>query len=634
MRHLLCVLAFVSVTLPAFAQTSAPIRVPYLESAPTIDGLPDASLDTLSPNTLNLQSASADAASVKPPTYRIAYGARFLYLLVEIDTPQLAQRDRAYQNGDGVVAVVARPRANDEPTDEFYVLGFSPGIPAARWQQRFVWYRNVDLGMNPLDDTLIATASSAGRSFFEILVPWSDVYPHHPWLSDGVGFNLCVTRALAGTDRARYCAVQDGKVDSEQSKRRYARLSFDAPPAGSRLQACAVLSGNHVAEGNAPRLHLVTLAPVKWDPASAGFQNRSSVPVTVRVWSGEGTRVAGRQQTIDVKPGLGSHEIEVPGGPLPSGGYTVSWDVADGTASGRLGLSVLPAADTTALTARLDKIRDRVAPGTYATLKFQMEEAARQQQGLRDYDTAAGLRVALERLVRDVRDMEAGADPVAARRGVFRRAYRSILDRQLQPYSVKIPADYRKDRRYPLLVFLHGSGQDDRNELARDWLPAGFILLAPSGRGTSNWYTSDHAQDDIREAIEDVAANYSVDRSRIVLAGFSMGGYGVYRTYKEDPSRYRALAIFSGIPRIPGRGTDGPDFLEKEDLSPFAHVPMFVFHGGKDRNCPIEQTRALLARLKQAGASVQFAFEEEKGHEAPGPATIRAFQEWVKQVVR
>ena len=123
-------------------------------------------------------------------------------------------------------------------------------------------------------------------------------------------------------------------------------------------------------------------------------------------------------------------------------------------------------------------------------------------------------------------------------------------------------------------------------------------------------------------------ANYPVDATRIVLAGFSMGGYGVYRTFKEDGKRYSALAIFSGIPRIPGGGGDGPDFLEKEDLSIFGHTPMFVFHGGKDRNCPIEQTRAQLERLKQAGASVQFEFEEDKGHEAPGAATIKAFQEW------
>jgi predicted esterase len=599
------------------------LQVPYLDAAPAIDGLLDPSLVGLPVHALTLQSSDADAASVKPPSYRLAYGAGFLYVFVEIDTAQLQQRDRAYQNGDGVVLVVARPRPDDQPTEEFYVLGFSPGRPAARWQQRFVWYRNVDLEMRPLDDTVVATTSSGGRSFFEILVPWRDVYPYHPWLSDSMGFNLCVTRALAGTSRARYCAVDDGRVTSEQNPRRYRRLSFEPGRAGSTIQAFAVLDRNHVAEGAAPHLRVAVLA-----------SGRSTVGLTTRVLTGEGTRAAGRQVTVTAEPEVHVEDVEVPAGALPSGGYTVTWDVGDGAASGRLGLSILPAADVAALTPRLDKLRDRLRAGSYTTLAFQLEDLDRRLRALRPYDTAPALRMALGQFVNDVRDAETGSDPVAARTGMFRRAFRSRVDGQLQPYSVKIPADYRPDRRLPLLVFLHGSGEDDREALARDWFPAGFILLAPRGRGTSNWYTADHAQDDIREAVSDVVANYSVDTSRVILAGFSMGGYGVYRTYKEDASRYRALAIFSGIPRIPGGGTEGPDFLEKEDLSIFARPPMFVFHGGKDRNCPIEQTRALLARLKQAGASVQFEFEEEKGHEAPGEATVKAFQEWIRRVVQ
>ena len=54
-------------------------------------------------------------------------------------------------------------------------------------------------------------------------------------------------------------------------------------------------------------------------------------------------------------------------------------------------------------------------------------------------------------------------------------------------------------------------------------------------------------QEDIREAIADVCRHYPIDRSNIVLAGFSMGGYGVYRTHYETPGMYKALAVFCGI---------------------------------------------------------------------------------------
>jgi dipeptidyl aminopeptidase/acylaminoacyl peptidase len=209
------------------------------------------------------------------------------------------------------------------------------------------------------------------------------------------------------------------------------------------------------------------------------------------------------------------------------------------------------------------------------------------------------------------------------------------VDGTLQPYSISVPEGYRPDKRYPLLVWLHGSGQDDRDELTRPWLPAGCLLVAPRGRGTSTWYAIDHAQDDIRETVEDVMRQYSVDRSRVVLAGFSMGGYGVYRTQVQDPSRYRALAVFSGSARARGVSTAGaPDFLAAgTDLAAFARIPLFVFHGGKDRNCPIEETRALVDRLKTAGADVTFVLEQDKGHESAGASTLAAFQGWFDRVL-
>ena len=38
-----------------------------------------------------------------------------------------------------------------------------------------------------------------------------------------------------------------------------------------------------------------------------------------------------------------------------------------------------------------------------------------------------------------------------------------------------------------------------------------------------------------------MAENYSLDTTRIVLSGFSMGGYGVYRTFWESPEMFEAL---------------------------------------------------------------------------------------------
>jgi predicted esterase len=296
-----------------------------------------------------------------------------------------------------------------------------------------------------------------------------------------------------------------------------------------------------------------------------------------------------------------------------------------------MGLSIVPPFDAEQLRARLERVSDRISAGTLATLQFQLESLEDSRRSLKSYDVAPDLRLGTARFLDDLQAAEQGR--IATRTGIERRAYRSKIDGTLQPYSILVPA-LEPGRRYGLLVFLHGSGEDDRAGLREDLLADGFIELAPNGRGTSNAYTADHAQDDIREAIADVMTNYPIDPNRIVLAGFSMGGYGVYRTFYEDPSRYRALAVFSGHPTL-GRemvGDDQPSFLEDKYLEKFRGMRIFVFHGGKDRNAPIELTQELVGKLKALGADVEFHYVPDKGHEAPPPEVKAAFRQWLLRV--
>jgi predicted esterase len=604
----------------ALADGADPLPVAYQAAEPAIDGLPETA-PVLAPVPLPLLPGQPGRPDPEP-TLRVAWGANHLYLLVELEAERLERRDRAYQNGDGLIVVVARPRDDGAPAEEFRVLGFSAPPVAARWQQQFTWYRDVELEMRALEETRLATHVAGGRAFFEISIPWRELYPFHPWFSEALGLNVCVTRALPGQESARYCLVEDRRVDSEQSPRASRPLAFAAARPGDTLRADAVLDRNTVRAGESPRLRLATLA------AAAA----SSV-ATLRVLSGEGTRLAARQESLALATGLGRQELEVPAADLPPGGYAVTWELADGSAAGRFGLTVLPAADAGELLARMRRVAGRLRPGSVTTLEHRLEEIRGLEARRRPQDVTAALRVALEETESDLRDAEAGVDAVAARTGTLRRAFRSALDRTLQPYSVRIPEGYDPGRRYPLLVFLHGSGQDDRGQLGRDGLPRDLILLAPRARGTSNWYSADHAQEDIREAIRDVGANYSIDESRILLAGFSMGGYGVYRTFLESPDLFRALAVFSGIPRVPGGPAGAPDFLDLPDLAPFQSMPLFVFHGDRDRNCPVEQTRALVERLRRAGAQVTYVEEPGKGHEAPGADATAAFRAWLRSVL-
>lgn len=233
--------------------------------------------------------------------------------------------------------------------------------------------------------------------------------------------------------------------------------------------------------------------------------------------------------------------------------------------------------------------------------------------------------------------VERGADPFDGKRGSLRKAYRSKVDNTLQPYVVYLPQEMEPGKRYPLFVFLHGSASSETTiQGFRALIPEGCIALGPFGRGPSKGFSKDHAQDDIAEAIDAVRSENPVDSTRIMLAGFSMGGYGVYRTFHESPSKFRGLAIFSGGPSMGNRyapDANPPDFKDEKNLKIFRGMPVFVFHGERDLNVPIADTKELVAKLRSAGARVEFFVDPAKGHELPGRDGLDAFARWSAGVV-
>lgn len=619
---LICAVAVLLIAGPCASVAQVPVA--FLPQSPIIDGVLDNNLQSLPPQPFPVVMAQGSPAAPVKPTYRIAYGAGFLYLYIEVDDASVVNRDRAYQNGDGFQLAITQPLQNDVPTSEFYVMGFATSVDASKsWRQKFVWYRNVDLTFTPLKSAQIETHTEGRRTGIELLLPWSEVYPYHPWLSDAIGFNLCYVKATGETAKTNYFVVEDHRLQSEQSPRLYTRLQFEKPQLRQGAQAYAILQRNHVQLGESVQAKVAVV--------SASY---SRFPVNLRALSGEGTSVSAKDGTLLAKPGLTLHTIEVPTRDLPPGGYSVIWSSPIENVSLAQGLSILPTYDAEALKHRLDGVKNRVNAGSFSTLRFQLQEIQNSASKLKPYDVATSLRMALAAFLETLEAAEQGRDLIAIRAGVQRRAFVSKVDGTLQPYSVRVPAALQPGKKYPLIVYLHGSGEDDRGQLDRVFFPTDAILLAPNGRGTSNAYSSDHAQDDIREAIEDVLANYPADSRRIILTGFSMGGYGVYRTFYEDPARYRALAIFSGDPDIAHRflGEGHPNFLDAKLLERFRGVPIFVFHGGRDRNCPIELTRELVAKLQASGAKVEFHYEPDKGHETPSPETLHSFGKWLNGV--
>jgi poly(hydroxyalkanoate) depolymerase family esterase len=130
-------------------------------------------------------------------------------------------------------------------------------------------------------------------------------------------------------------------------------------------------------------------------------------------------------------------------------------------------------------------------------------------------------------------------------------------------YRLYRPPGVRRDEHRPLLVMLHGCGQDAEGFAAstrmnRIAARERFLVLYPeqdrlaNAHGCWNWFEtrSGRAQAEagvIEAAIDRVVRSQPVDPQRIALAGFSAGAGMAALLAARRPQRFRAVAMHSGI---------------------------------------------------------------------------------------
>jgi predicted esterase len=606
--------------------------IAFLEKEPAVDGRLDEELSGLARRSFAVLAKMNPANPDTQADYRLGYGSDFLYLFVEVEAEQLVCRDRGYQNGDGFILVLNRPLPNNAESPELFMLGYHPTGKPQRPFAQMVWKRNDDWLFSPLGErSLFCVTADGKRIGFETLLRWEDVHPYHPWLSEGIGFNLILAKAVGETD-VNYLAVSAKPAPGAEAFNAYSRLAFARPVVASGLQSAAVLERGHLLPG---------------EPLPVKIAAVSSSPVTEELsfvfMSGEGMRVSRQAVSVDVAAGVSVHDAVLDISDLTTGGYTVRWESRQNRGAGTIGLTMLPPFDAAAKEAECRGVENRLSSGSVQTIRFLLAEIEAQRAKLRPYDTCAGLRARLERVDTLLRAAASGDDRLAKQRGLLRRAFQSHVDGTLQPYTVFVPADLEPGKKYAAMVYLHGSDSDDQSiSVAMRAFPWLFLddvfIITPYGRGPSNAFSRDNAQEDIREAVADALREYPIDSRRLVLTGFSMGGYGVYRTLYENPKMYVAASVFSGHPELAGKyapGVDSPDFRRPEFLKPLRGANIAVIHGGRDRNCPVELTVDLVARMKRSGLTVHFLLDREAGHEPPrDPAIIEEYRRWLEAAIK
>lgn len=176
-------------------------------------------------------------------------------------------------------------------------------------------------------------------------------------------------------------------------------------------------------------------------------------------------------------------------------------------------------------------------------------------------------------------------------------------------YLLYLPEDYAdSDKEFPLVLFLHGAGErgNDLKKVKVHGLPRlvnegkdfPFIVVSPQCPDLMLWNT-----DVLSSLLDEIEANYKVDKNRIYVTGLSMGGHGTWSLALAQPNRFAAIAPVCG-------------WADTTKASTISHLPIWVFHGAKDVVVPVKSSEDMVNALKNFGSDVKLTIYPEANHDS------------------
>lgn len=185
-------------------------------------------------------------------------------------------------------------------------------------------------------------------------------------------------------------------------------------------------------------------------------------------------------------------------------------------------------------------------------------------------------------------------------------------------YVVFVPANYRADKPSPAILFLHGAGErgnDNRLQLTIGLAPFiqaraktfPFIAIFPQceateGRILDSWAADQPGGRTALAVLDDARKHYQFDPKKVVLTGWSMGGYGAWSLGIAEPDRWSAILPLAG----------GGDVGQ---VAKVKSIPVWAFGGAKDSLVKIDVGRKMVDALKAAEGTATFTVLENGPHD-------------------
>jgi predicted peptidase len=188
------------------------------------------------------------------------------------------------------------------------------------------------------------------------------------------------------------------------------------------------------------------------------------------------------------------------------------------------------------------------------------------------------------------------------------------------------PQFLKPGKKYPLILFLHGSGEcgTDNVQQARVGLPAllnnlvlqpePVIVVAPQCQ-VGNWWVKQLAMGPDYRAAKQSTPSLEValelcrhlliakqaDPDRLYITGLSLGGFGTWDAIQRDPSFFAAA-----VPICGGGDTQLAGGIK--------NIPTWAFHGREDKNVPPDASRRMVQALKAVGGKIRYTEYETGSH--------------------
>lgn len=200
-------------------------------------------------------------------------------------------------------------------------------------------------------------------------------------------------------------------------------------------------------------------------------------------------------------------------------------------------------------------------------------------------------------------------------------------------YRLLLPENYNPGKTYPMVLFLHGSGEKGNDNEAqlihgadlflRDSIRKNFpaIIVFPQCAGQDSWTNTTSKYDSagkrtfqfkptgkatksmwmVERLIRKIINQYPVTRKQLYVGGLSMGGIGTFEIVRRNPKLFIAAFPICG----------GADSSIAHKLK---NVNWWIFHGAKDQTVDPKYSQIMVHALEQEHASVKFTLYPEAAH--------------------